>query len=93
MPIIVNVREARAHLSRLMDQARDGQEIILAKKGKPYARLVSLAPETSIRRPGRIRGRLGDAFFGSLPENELKAWQAGPADPGQAVLRHDGGAS
>lgn len=78
MPIIVNVQEAKTHLSRLMDQAHGGQEIILAKSGKPYARLVPLAAETSGRRPGRIRGRLGDAFFEPLPEDELKAWEGRP---------------
>lgn len=75
MPIIVNVQEAKTHLSRLMDQAHDGQEIILAKSGKPYARLMPLAADTSGRRPGRIRGRVDDAFFESLPENELNAWE------------------
>ena len=71
----VNVQEAKTHLSRLMDQAHTGQEIILAKSGKPYARLVPLAADTGGRRPGRIRGRLGDAFFESLPEDELKTWE------------------
>lgn len=78
MPIIVNVQEAKTHLSRLMEQAHAGQEIILAKSGKPYARLVPLATETSDRRPGRIIGRLGDAFFEPLPEDEQKAWEGRP---------------
>lgn len=58
-------------------QACAGQEIILAKAGKPYARLVPLAPdEGTARKPGRLAGRrLPDAFFESLPPEELAAWE------------------
>jgi prevent-host-death family protein len=77
MSIIVNVHEAKTHLSRLIDQAHAGEEIILAKAGKPYARLVPLAPETRQRIPGRLKGRLGDEFFEVLPEDELSAWNSG----------------
>lgn len=76
MTVIVNVHEAKTHLSRLLEQAHAGQEIILAKGGKPYARLVPLAGTPSGRRPGRLAGRLGDAFFEPLPESELDAWEA-----------------
>lgn len=75
MTIIVNVYEAKTHLSRLMDQAHAGQEIILAKAGKPYARLVPLAREPARRQPGRLPGRLDDAFFEPLPDEELAAWE------------------
>jgi len=43
MGINVNVHEAKTHVSRLLEQAHAGQEIILAKAGKPQARLVPLA--------------------------------------------------
>lgn len=77
MSLTVNVHEAKTHFSRLLDQAHAGQEIILAKAGKPYARLMPLAPATGQRRPGRLSGRLSDAFFDPLPEEELAAWEAG----------------
>ena len=73
----VNVHEAKTQLSRLLDQAHAGQEIILAKAGKPYARLMPLAPPTDGRRPGRLAGRVGDAFFEPLPAEELDAWEGG----------------
>ena len=73
-PVTVNVHEAKTHLSRLLDQAHAGQEFILAKAGKPYARLLPLAPDAGQRRPGRLRGRLPDAFFEPLPADELDAW-------------------
>ena len=75
MSIIVDVHEAKTHLSRLLEQAHAGQEIILAKGGKPYARLVPLAAEPGGRQPGRLAGRLGDAFFEPLPAEELAGWE------------------
>jgi prevent-host-death family protein len=75
MSILVNVHDAKTHFSRLLEQAHGGQEIILAKAGKPYARLVPLAPETGKRRPGRLTGRVGKAFFEPLPDDELTAWE------------------
>ncbi len=76
MPQIVNVHEAKTHLSRLLDQAHAGEEIILAKAGKPYARLMPLAQATGQRTPGRFKGMTIDpGFFEPLPEDELRAWE------------------
>ncbi|HRO83158.1 MAG TPA: type II toxin-antitoxin system prevent-host-death family antitoxin [Alicycliphilus denitrificans] len=77
MPLTVNVHEAKTQFSRLLEQAHAGQEIILAKAGKPYARLVPLAPdEGTARKPGRLSGkRLPDGFFDPLPPEELAAWE------------------
>ena len=74
MTTIVNVHEAKTHLSRLLERAHNGEEIILAKAGKPYARLVGLEPRSE-RRPGLVQGRLTDEFFEPLPSDELDAWQ------------------
>lgn len=76
MPKIVNVHEAKTHLSRLLDEAHAGKEIILAKAGKPYARLMPLATTPAARRPGRLPGRLGASFFEPLPVDELDAWES-----------------
>ena len=77
MAKMVNVHEAKTHFSRLLKRAHAGQEIILAKAGKPYARLVPLAPAgSSLRRPGRLPGRIGPEFFEPLSEAELDAWEA-----------------
>lgn len=77
MSLIVNVHEAKTHFSRLLEQAHAGQEIIVAKAGKPYARLVPLSAPTSQRRPGRLAGRVSEAFFEPLPDEELDAWEGG----------------
>ena len=76
----MNVHEAKTHFSRLLEQAHAGQEIILAKAGKPYARLIPLAPSPGRRQPGRITGRLSDAFFEPLPEEALADWEEGVCD-------------
>ena len=71
---MVNVHEAKTHLSRLLERVRAGEEIIIAKGGKPCARLCPLeSPEP--RRPGLLHGRVDDAFFDPLPEEELVAWE------------------
>lgn len=76
MTITVNVHEAKTHLSRLLEQAHAGEEIILAKAGKPYARLVPLITEPEPRRPGRLRGKIDTTrFFDPLPAGELDAWE------------------
>lgn len=77
MSVTVNVHEAKTHFSRLLEQAHAGQEIILAKAGKPYARLVPLAPGRGHRQPGRLRGQLSPEFFAPLPDDELAGWEGG----------------
>ncbi|MEA3539701.1 MAG: type II toxin-antitoxin system prevent-host-death family antitoxin [Pseudomonadota bacterium] len=75
MTVIVNVHEAKTHFSKLLERAHAGQEIILAKAGKPYARLMPLAPNAGARQPGRLKGRLPESFFAPLPDDELAAWE------------------
>lgn len=78
MTTTINVHEAKTHLSRILDRVHAGEDIVLAKAGKPYARLVPIREEPVVRRPGRLAGRVGDAFFEPLPEDELRAWEGGP---------------
>lgn len=76
MAITVNVHEAKTQFSRLLEQAHAGQEIILSKAGKPYARMVPLAQQHIPRRmPGRLAGHIDEAFFEPLPDAELDAWE------------------
>jgi prevent-host-death family protein len=74
VPRVVNVHEAKTQLSKLLEAVRRGEEIILAKGGKPYAKLVPVAEEN--RRPlGFVSLAIPDAFFDPLPEEELRRWE------------------
>ena len=71
----VNIHEAKTQFSLLIDRAHAGEEIIVAKDGTPWARLVPLAPATP-RQPGLLRGlRVDRAFDEPLATDELDAWQ------------------
>lgn len=81
-PKVVNVHEAKTHLSRLLDRVASGEEIVLAKAGKPCARLVPLEAARPKREPGLLKKlglgvELGDEFYEPLPEEELLAWEGG----------------
>ncbi len=73
---LVNVQQAKTHLSRLLAQVEQGDEVIIARNGEPVARLVSLKPRAR-REFGALAGRLhlDDSFFEPLPESELAAWE------------------
>ena len=69
----VNVHEAKTKLSALLERAHAGEEIIVAKAGKPYARLVPLeAPPERV--PGRYHDQIPSGFLDPLPDDELDAW-------------------
>ena len=70
----VNVHDAKTHLSRLLDEVAAGEEIVLAKAGRPYARLVPLLPPGK-RRLGFVEGSVSESFFEPLSEDELAAWE------------------
>jgi len=70
----VNVHEAKTKLSALLERAHRGEEIIVAKAGKAYARLVPLEPRRE-RTPGRYAEEIPDSFFEPLPKEELEEWE------------------
>jgi prevent-host-death family protein len=65
--IVMNVQEAKTHLSRLLDRVEGGEEVILARAGRPIAKLGPVTGEP--RQPGRCRGRItiGEDFDAPLP--------------------------
>jgi prevent-host-death family protein len=72
-PRVVNVHDAKTHLSRLLDQVHAGEEIILAKAGRPYARLCPVDEDG--RRPlGFVPGSVPVDFDDPLPSDELRRW-------------------
>jgi prevent-host-death family protein len=73
MEDIVNIHEAKTHLSALLEKVRGGQVIIIAKSGRPIARLVPYG-EVGPRVGGFVKGSFDESFFDPLPEEELSAW-------------------
>ena len=68
--VMVNLYDAKTQLSSLVDQAAAGAEIVIAKNGKPLAKLVAFR-QTSRRRPGRAKGKIwiGPDFDAPLPDD------------------------
>jgi prevent-host-death family protein len=58
MNTVVNVHEAKTHLSRLLEEVAAGAEVVIAKAGKPVARLVPIEPVTRPKSLGLLRGRI-----------------------------------
>jgi len=73
----VNVHKAKTHFSRLIDAAHAGETILVAKDGKPWARLVPLENDRHRRQPGLLRGQVQlpciDVLLAPLPPEELDA--------------------
>jgi antitoxin (DNA-binding transcriptional repressor) of toxin-antitoxin stability system len=76
MPI-VKIHHAKTHLSRLIEKACEGEEIIIARGNEPLVRLQPLRGKTGQRKPGSMKGilKVGPEFFEPLPEDELKSWE------------------
>ena len=73
---IVNVHEAKTHLSRLLSQVEQGEEVVIARNGKPIVRLVPVQPQgTPQFGSWKDRIILDDSFFDPLPEEDLSAWE------------------
>ncbi|MDR9769420.1 type II toxin-antitoxin system Phd/YefM family antitoxin [Acetomicrobium sp.] len=58
MLLKVNVHEAKTNLSKLLAQVEEGKEVIIARAGKPVARLVPIERQTAQRIPGSAKGKL-----------------------------------
>ncbi len=72
-----NVHDAKTNLSKLIEQAEAGEDVIIARRDKPAVRLVPIVEEKPKRRFGAYRGEftITDEFFEPLPEEELAAWE------------------
>lgn len=68
----VNIHEAKTHLSKLLERVALGEEVIIAKAGKPVARLVSIKPKRAPRPLGTGKGDfvVPDDFNDPMPEFE-----------------------
>ena len=77
MSVLVNVHAAKTQLSRLLDAAAAGEEVIIAKAGKPVARLVPITAVKQPRRLGILAGKIHvpDDFDDPLPDEIIAAFE------------------
>jgi prevent-host-death family protein len=78
MTSIINIHDAKTHLSRLVDRAAAGDDIVIARAGKPVARLTKIETLADVgpRKPGMFADiKISDSFFDPLSEDELAAWE------------------
>jgi len=75
----VNVHAAKTHFSSLLDRVAAGEEIVIAKAGKPVARLSPLGPTAAKRRLGLLQGRgvVPADFDAPLPDAVLDTFEGG----------------
>jgi prevent-host-death family protein len=74
---VVTIHKAKTNLSRLIEKATAGKEVIIARGSKPVARLVAVGEIKGKRQPGSLKGklRLGPEFFEPLPADEMAGWE------------------
>lgn len=76
----VNMHEAKTKLSSLVEEAVAGEEVIIARAGKPVVKLVPVQRVTSRRTPGRFKGRISiSEDFGKTPEDVIRAFEGDAA--------------
>ena len=75
---VVNVHQAKTELSRLLARVEAGEDVVIARRGEPVARLVPCKARIK-RQPDVLKGKIvvPDSFFDPLPEEELTAWEGG----------------
>ena len=74
---VFTIHQAKTNLSKLIQKAAAGEEVMIARGAKPVARLVAVGEVKGKRIPGSLKGtlRVGPDFFEPLPENELTRWE------------------
>jgi len=74
--MLVNMHEAKSQLSKLVERAADGEDIVIARAGRPVARLIAYAERTEARRPGALAGQIWMADdFNDTPEDVIAAFE------------------
>ena len=80
----VNIHEAKTHLSRLIEEVEAGEDVIIARNGKPVARLMPIQKTRSPRTPGGWKGQIWIADdFDETSEDLIDAFYNSPIFPGE----------
>jgi prevent-host-death family protein len=74
---LTTIHKAKTNLSRLIEMAENGEEVVIARGKDPVVRLVPVRQRPRKRQPGMFRGEftVASSFFEPLPVGELKAWE------------------
>lgn len=72
--MLVNIHDAKTHFSKLINQVLNGEDIVIARGGKPLVRLTPYSSEAEFRRGGQFKGliEISDDFNDPLPEDMMK---------------------
>jgi prevent-host-death family protein len=68
-----NIHEAKTHFSKLLERVHAGEEVIVAKAGRDYARIVPIRTDID-RRPGAFRGRIKGDITGPVSTDDEGSW-------------------
>jgi prevent-host-death family protein len=73
----ITIHKAKTQLSRLIEKACRGEDVVIARGSKPVVRLVAIEDPRGDRKPGALKGKLkvGPEFFDPLPDDELECWE------------------
>jgi prevent-host-death family protein len=73
----ITIHKAKTQLSRLIEKACKGEEIVIARGKTPVVRLVAIKDTRGDRKPGALKGKIkmGPEFFEPLPPEELEGWE------------------
>jgi prevent-host-death family protein len=73
----ITIHKAKTQLSKLIEQACQGEDIVIARGSEPVVRLVAIQSPRGDRKPGALKGKihLGPEFFEPLPPEELDGWE------------------
>lgn len=75
--ITIAIENAAKDLSRLVDQAKSGEHIVITRDDEPVAQIVAITKTRKPRVPGALKGKLDlpdSFFFDPLPDDELRLW-------------------
>jgi prevent-host-death family protein len=76
MTEVVNMHQAKTSLSRLVERALAGEDVLIGRNGQPLVQLVRIEKQREPRIPGRSKGRILMASdFGTMSDAELKDWE------------------
>ncbi len=80
---VLNIHQAKTHLSRLIEEAMAGESVIVAKAGKPMVQLVPVVASAELRPLGLLAGKVKESADCWAPDKDVEGWFYG--DEGQAT--------